>query len=292
MQSPRRRRRADALVVAIAAALTIAASSNAAAKRSVLVTVLDDDGAAIFDLNASDFSVREDGVVREVTDVRLATDPLFATILIDLTQPRAGTSAPVAELRSGIAGFINRVRQFDGNAKIAVIEVSGSAVMTVDFDAGWAALDRRVRRLFPTQQAGAVMLEAFVDAGRLLGEAASPRRAIVCIERDSIEHSNLRPTNVATDVLKAGAAVWVVSLRADGAASSARESLLDQLPALSGGLRITALVSTPLGSILRNVATALTTQYVVTYETDAAAPGQIQPRVTRGAKVLLSPWIR
>jgi hypothetical protein len=261
-------------------------------ERSVLVTVLDEDDVAIRDLTGADFSLRENGVARAVTGVRRVVEPLYVTILVDLTQPRAGTSAPVTELRAGIAGFIDAVRAGDPEAKIAIVEVSGSAVMTSGFDASPDALDRRVRRLFPTQQAGGVMLEALVEAGRLLGETPSPRRAIVCIERDSIEHSTLRPDLVGTSVLKAGAAVWVVSLRGDGGSSLARELVLDQLPGLSGGLRLTTLVSSPIESMLRKVGRALTTQYELTYRSDAPSVETVQPRVQVGARMLVSPWVR
>lgn len=281
--------------MSLAAAIALAGGAAFAQQlvtRTVLVTVLDEKGVAVRGLEDPDFSMRENGVLRTVTSVRPAVEPLYVTVLVDLTQPRAGTSAPVAELRAGLARFLDAVRLGDPSAKVALVEVSGSAVETSGFGQSADVLDRHVRRLFTTQQSGGVMLEAFVEAARLLGEAPSPRRAIVCIERDSIEHSTLRPEDVSASVLRAGAAVWVLSLRRDGGSSSARELVLDELPRVSGGLRLTTLASTPIESMLRSIGRALTSQYELTYETDARTVTSLEPLVHRDGRVLVSPWVR
>jgi hypothetical protein len=58
-------------------------------------------------------------------------------------------------------------------------------------------------------------------------------------------------------------------------------------------LRQTTILSRPLVDMLRRLAQTLSAQYLVTYSRPAAAPMvAIVPSVRRGAKILMSPWIR
>lgn len=277
------------------------------AERSILVTALDSTGAPIRDLSAADFAVREDGEPRVVTDAQPAAEPLSIAVLIDTAQPPMGAASPVRDLRVGLEAFVTTIHGASPESRIALFELAGAAVRTVNFTTKTADLTRSIRRLFPSQRTGAVLLEGIVDAAKDLGEAPTPRRAIVTLTFASPEASQVQPRTVAQAAEKSGAAVWAISIQGTQDAATAtsgtqgadplgpvREVILENLPPATGGERLTALTATALEPLLKRVAHALLSQYVVTYTRPdgAAAPRAVQPAARGAAKVLMSPMIR
>jgi hypothetical protein len=95
-------------------------------------------------------------------------------------------------------------------------------------------------------------------------------------------------------VFKAGASVWAVSVHgAQGGTAPRRDTTLNHLTKVTGGVRATALVPSALESILTNLARNLTSQYVATYmRPDGVRPKEIVPSAKRGSKFLMSPFVQ
>jgi len=146
---------------------------------------------------------------------------------------------------------------------------------------------------------GGVLLEALIDASRELGRKPSPRRAIVSVSFNSPETSSVQPRAVADAVLKAHVSFWASSIESQAAAGATssvatpgREMILANLPRQSGRQRLTALSAGSLDAMLKSIAHALSSQYLVTYTRPAgAAVKSITPAVNRGAKVMMAPWV-
>jgi hypothetical protein len=164
-----------------------------------------------------------------------------------------------------------------------------------------------VERLVASQRGSGVLFEALVDAGKALAKRTSPRRAIVVINFSWADSSQMIPKAVADSVLKSGASVWAVSIQGppdssnfqigsqsvDNMMAANREIVLNNVPALTGGLRLTGVSATALMSMLTKVANALTVQYVVTYAHPDGPPAKVvQATAKRGAKALTAPWVR
>jgi hypothetical protein len=282
-------------------------ASRGSTPRSVLVTILDQDGMPLRDLQAPDFLVREDNQDREVTSVEIATDPLFVVILADTTKPPMGTAFPTQDLRSSLSAFVKIVTTQSERAELALMEYGGAAVMTVDFAPEAGQVTKAVERLVASQRGSGVLFEALVDAGKALAKRTSPRRAIVVINFSWADSSQMIPKAVADSVLKSGASVWAVSIQGppdssnfqigsqsvDNMMAANREIVLNNVPALTGGLRLTGVSATALMSMLTKVANALTVQYVVTYAHPDGPPAKVvQATAKRGAKALTAPWVR
>ena len=263
-------------------------------EKSILVTVLDKDGAPIRDLTAPEFSVVEDGKRREVTGAELATERLFVSVVIDTTKPPEGEVDRIRDARASLAGFVKTIHAASPTAEIALTTVGGAAVLLKDFTNQTAELERLTNRFVPDLASTAVVLEALIDTARGLMDKPSPRRAIVTLDFASREASTVQPTTVIEEVFKAGASVWSVSVHGtQGLTAPRRDTTLNHLTKVTGGVRFTSLVPSALESILTNLARCLTAQYEVTYvRPDGTQPKAIVPSAKRGSKFLMSTYVR
>jgi len=262
--------------------------------KVALVTVVAEAAGPIRDLTVKDFTVTEDGQKREVLSVELAEDPLSIALLVDSTQPPLGTIPPTQDLRTALATFVKAIRGYSPGVKIALSEVAGASVPKASLTAMPGELDSAIGRLYPNHQGDAVLLEALIDAGKLLATQPPPRRAIVSVDFNSREGSAERSMkSAAEEVHKAGATLWAVSVRGTGAPAQNREEVLNKIVQANGGLRLMPVDSPGLEPNLKIVANSLASQYTVTF----TRPGGGKPKVTkmetsRGAKVQLTPWMR
>ncbi len=297
MAKGRFRRRLCVVVAGVAVWVAWPAGAGGAApaqvERTVLVTVLDKDNVPIRDLTAKDFLVYEDGVLREVTAATLATSPLSVSVLLDTTKSPLGTPEPTRDIRTSLLTFVKILQAADPKTQVALTEFAGAGVILRSFTDKPEDLARAINRIVPNQRSNAVLLETLVDAARDIRKRPGPRRAIVTVDRGSLESSRLPPQRVIDEVMKSGAAVWSVSLTGEaGVTAPARDVVLDVLTEGTGGLRVNALLPSALEMLLKTVADALTAQYIVTYSRPEGPPPQsLVPAATRGAKFLRAPWV-
>jgi hypothetical protein len=283
------------IVFSISVGIVLGFDSNQGGQKSALVTVIAGVDGSIKDLTAKDFVVKEDKTTREVLGAELATDPLSVAILIDTAQPTMGAAPATRDLRAGVSMFVKMIQAASRDAQIALLEFAGAAVPILDFTGDGAELDKAIQRLGPNPQGNTVLLEAITRASQMLSERPAPRRAIVSIDFRSPEMSGEQAMKkTADEVRKAGTTVWAISIGSAAANSSpAREAVLNTVTQASGGLRLTAFEPSGLEGLLKQVANSLISQYTITF----ARPGDGQPKnvrmeTTRGAKVLLTPWMR
>ena len=59
-------------------------------QKTALVTVVAEARGPVANLGPRDFVVREDRAIRDVLDVRPATEPIFIALLIDTIRPPSG----------------------------------------------------------------------------------------------------------------------------------------------------------------------------------------------------------
>lgn len=290
--------------VALFAVLVVSlAVPVAQSKKSIIVTVLDQAGAPVKDVAAGDLAVVEDGNTRDVVEVKPATDPMTIALVIDNTKPTMGKEAPTRELRAALTTFVRTVQAASPDSAIGLWEFAGAGVMTQKPTVKTEDLTKKISRMFPSQQSGGVMLEALVDASKELSKKeTSPRRIIVAISLNSPEVSTIEPRDVAIAMRKAGVNFWSVSVSANqdastssGGSSAARELIMSNVTAASGGLRLTGVTAISLEAQVKRIADALTSQYIVTYarpDGAAATYTNIQAVSKKGMKALTTPWVQ
>jgi VWFA-related protein len=281
----------------VAAAVFILADGLPLAGRAgqiaVLVTVVADKGAPLLDLEPADFIVKEDGKGRTVVDARLAKDPLSIALLIDTTKPPPG-GQPTQNLRKAASVFVRTVHAVTPEAQIALGEFAGVSVTSVEFTNKTDELENAIMKLYPNQQATAVLLDALIDAGKKMAARPAPRRAIVTVDFPSPEGSAERAMQEAADsITNSGATLWAVSIRGSGTTDPRREEVLNRMTKANGGMRFSSLDVSGLEGILKTVAASLTSQYLVTFE----RPGDGAVKTTTfataaGHKVLPTPFMR
>ena len=298
---------AGVIVALIAVLATSVRALPQGQQKVALVTVIADASGRSKDLTAKDFIVTEDNAKREVVEAQLADDPLSVALLIDTTQPPMGAIPPTQDLRTAVTAFIRTIQAAEPTAKISVTEMAGAAVTLADFTTKFDDLDKAVGRLVPNQPRYAVLLEALVDASKRLSQQPPPRRAIVSVDFTSQEGSAERSLKDSVEAVhKAGATLWPVSVRgsATGATdlsgmkstfqpSPIREEAFNKITQANGGMRLQPVDASGLEANLKIVANSLTSQYSITF----VRPGGGNPKTTKietskGAKVLLTPWMR
>jgi hypothetical protein len=283
------------LSIVLTAGLVLAAA-RVDTQKTALVTVVAGPEAAQRDLTPRDFLVREDKSPRDVLAAERATETLSIAVLVDTTKQPIGMNFPIQDIRTALSTFVKTVQGASPDAEIALMEIAGAAVMTVDFTNKTADLDKAIQRIVPDQRTDSVMLEALSDASKRLLQKPGPRRAIVTIDFGSQDTSALNMIKkVPDDVHKAGTTLWAISLVGSVMYNApAREAMLSAVAEANGGLRLHATAATGLETLLKQVANSLLSQYSITFMAKQATPDpkKIQMETTKGAKVLLSPWMR
>lgn len=275
----------------VALATTAVLSAHTPVERSILVTVVTKDGAPLKDLTPPDFVVVEDGQPRTVTSAALSNEPMAIALMIDTSKPPIGTDLPVRDIRAGLNAFVKTIYAANPESKISLTDISGAAVKTVNFTNNGDQMLKATGRVVVGQRSSGVLIEGLIDTAKDMNKVTATRRAIVVLSFDAPEASTTQPRDAAMAVQKSGAAFWAVTIGSGG--SPVREVIFDNLPATTGGMRLTALQGTGLEKMLTNVAESLTTQYLVTYtRPDDGKAETIQAGAHKGDKVLRANWVR
>ena len=253
------------IVVAAAAA---SAQQRDARERAVLVSVSTKGDAPVTDLTVADFTVRENGVAREVVRVSEAPPPSHVVLLVDDSQAMASN---VSFLRPAMGTFVATVAALSPAPQIALYTFGERPVRRVDFTPNPQPVLESARRIFPIMGSGAYFLQALTDITRDLRkrEAASP--VIVAFVSEAGPEYSTEMHSQIRDVLKgAGASLWAVTLQqgsqpnASGAARE-RAAVLGDVIVDSGGMNKVVLSGQAIENGFKTITNLLTSRYLVTY---------------------------
>jgi Ca-activated chloride channel homolog len=230
----------------------------------VYVSVLDAKGDPATGLKAEDFRVREDGAVREVLKVGPATEPLTIALLVDDSQ---ATTPATQMIREAVDTFITAMQ---GKAEISIVTFGERPTIVTDYTTDAVKLKEGAKRIFPRAGAGAYLMDAIVDVSRGFKKREAKRPVIVVLMMENdVEFSNRHYDNVLKELQSGGGALHVVALGTPAGNITDEIRNRDQVVALgterTGGRRDNVIALTAAAPRLKQVASELTNQYVVTY---------------------------
>jgi VWFA-related protein len=176
--------------------------------RALYVSVTDKNGAAITDMQAADFEVKDGGKTRDIVSVEEAKIPLRIAIL-DADQ---GTGA----FQLGIARFMQKLL---GHAEFALYSVVIQPEKVIDFSHDGRELSGAVSKLGSRgRETGAQLMEAIQGATKEV-QHEERRPAIVVLRLGGEAASQITGNDLREELRKSGAVLYVVS--AAGAQGSA-----------------------------------------------------------------------
>ena len=276
----------SAVVVSCGLVTSVPVETQNAVDKIIFVSVLDEAGKPVKDLKTEEFRVREDGADREVVDAKLATEPLYVTLLVDTTP---GTEPYIQDIRKALAAFAQQIAAGNPEARISVMEFGQAAVPLVPFTTDREKLDSTIKRIYPKRSAESVLLEALHDAANALAKQSSRRRAVVAFTMEpGRENTTIAPQKVQEAFQKSGAQLWVLSLRKQAGLTdnSQRDLVLNLVTKNTGGHREGIVAQSAIDTYLLKYADVLTSQYAVTYKRPASErPQVVQTGITRAAPV-------
>ena len=236
---------------------------SAARTQDIYVSAVDSKGNAVTGLTSRDFTVREDGVAREVVRAETATEPLDIVLLVDDSQ--AATQS-IPYLRDGLTKFVDRMQ---GKAKIGIVTVGERPTSVAESTTDAAALKKGISRIFARPGSGAYLLEGINEVVRGFRLRQPTRPTIIALTIEAVEFSNLQYERVVEDLLSSGAALHVLAIGTPSANNTDelrnRNLVLAQGTEFTGGRRDQLLTPMAIEERLQQLAGELLNQYKVTY---------------------------
>jgi len=255
------------LVAALLAGVVSLSISPRAAQSSregtMFVSAVDRQGEPVSGLGPEAFTIREDGVKREVLRVSPAHEPIDIAILVDNS---TAASDDIVFLRNSLSKFVTTMAA--GN-HVAVIALADRPTILVDYTDDAKRLSDAVGGLFPMTQSGMTLLDGIYETTRGLARRETPRAVIVPVVTDGIEFTNRYSKDIVAALLDVDAALHMVTIgqfyHAEDHSTRERSFLLDEGPRESGGQRISLLSPHGLDAALQRLARELSAQYKVVY---------------------------
>jgi hypothetical protein len=240
-----------------------------AVQRSMYVSVLDESGAPVPNLGPRDFIIREDNVAREVLRVAPAAEPMQLVLLVDNS---VAARNYIVDIRKGLHDFVAAMTapsEMAGKNRIGISTLADRPTIVAEYTSNVTELNTGVDRIFSQPGSGTLLLEAIIEVCKGIKAREPARPVIVAITTEGPEFSDRYYDLVLDPLRNSGAAfhALVVGPPSSGTGDAARNRgvVLDQGTRETGGRRDNLLSSMSLPGKLKELATELTHQYLVTY---------------------------
>jgi hypothetical protein len=241
--------------------------------RTVYVTVTDGKGAAVPDLEAADFTIKEGGREREVLRAEPATERMRLAVMAEERLLGQGS------IRIGLFEIMKRLQPV---AETSFISIGLRNHTVVDYTTDLGALVAALNGLSLNPAPHSNLTEGILDIGKALERDRPARPVVVVVAVSGGQAGGASANEVLNQLRQSGATMHVVSISSGLATTdppgsladqSNREQVLGDGARQSGGRRIevTATIGVPKG--LQQIASDLTSQYMIQY----ALPAGVKP---------------
>lgn len=233
-----------------------------ARERTIFVSAVDSRGEPVNGLDLEDFTITEDGRVREVLRVSRANEPMDIALLADNS---AQAERLVGPMRDALRDFVERMA---GDNQIALISLADRPTIVVDYTSNQARLEEGIGRLFSMNESGMTLLDSLVEVSAGLRQREATRAVIVPILTTGVEFTNRYGLDVVDAVKQAGAAIQAFVIgQPDFGTVPGRERavVLDAGTRETGGQHVPLLTESAVRPALQRLARQLSSQYKVVY---------------------------
>ena len=234
--------------------------------QKIYVTVIDAKGRPVTDLKKEDFSIRLDQANQEVLGLQPAVDPAAVVILTD----RLGLNTDYTPFDVGqsLRDFANALRKANPENRVALTTFDGTIVEVTKLTSAFAETDRALGRL-STNTPEAVLFDGLATAFQAMRSAQTDRKIIfTLLAAYRPDHSVMQPDKLSEIMRLSGASLWVLEVRhvqGGNYNNPAREQVLDNGAALSGGYRAIVSSRSGVSSGTKRFAELINAQYVLTF---------------------------
>lgn len=236
---------------------------SAGRSRAIYVSVQARNDTPLAGLTREDFTVREDGVAREVLKAERATAPLQIMLLVD---DSAAADPAVADLRRGLNAFIDKLQ---GKGEMGLVTIGERPTSVTELTSNVDAIKKGINRIFAKPDSGAYFLEGLSDVARGLQRRETARPHVVAVISEGVEFSTLDSSNVLDRLYASRATLHVLSLGrpSDSMADEIRQRNIVVADGTqhTGGRRDQVLTPSALTEALQRLAAEILNQYLVTY---------------------------
>lgn len=247
--------------------------------RTVYVTAVDGKGVPVPGMTAADFTVKEDGKMREVVKADTATAPMQIVLMLD------DGGIGLGAIRQGAGQFVQTLQ---GKAEFAIITTGGRNRTLVDFTADPRVLYAGLQTMLPGNTPATYILDGFVEVAQTFLKRKAERPVIIAVASEGEEFSNARAEVVLDAIQKSGAKFYYIGLGAPVTSgtkpaltadrpgdsteneSGKRNTVLGSAPKNSGGRSEQALQSSGVPTLMKQFADELAGQYAVTFKSETA----------------------
>ncbi len=261
--------------------------------QKIYVTVVDAKGKPVTGLKKEDFAIRLDQANQEVLGLEPAVDPASVVILTD----RLGLIPEYTPFDTGQAlrDFANAIRKANPDSKLALTTFDGTTVEITKFTSAFNETERALGRL-STSTPEAVLFDGLATAAQSMRSAPSDRKIIfTLLAAYRPDHSPTQPDRLGEALRLSGASLWVLEVRLPQGGNynnPAREQVLDNGAALSGGRREIVSSRSGVSSATKRFAELINAQYVLTFGPGGGHRGtqQVVEVKRPGVRVLAPGW--
>ena len=289
--------KATVMVASLVLAAGLAAGTGLGAQGGdavrVYVAVADKGGAPIKALTAADFTVTEDGQMKQVIAAEPAAEPLSVALVVD----RFGQDPTysILAVRGALENIVKALHAANADTEISVTTIDPAAVLQIPFTMSAVTVTNFIRKLAPGVDQE-VLIDGVVSASRSMAGARGPRRAIVgVIAGYKADFGGDNIPVMAEALQQSQASLWILEGRSSfggGFTSASRDVILSRFVPASGGASLSVAIGNALETQATRLAQALASQYVVTYAAPARGASALAVSVSiKNAKVMAPTWI-
>jgi VWFA-related protein len=222
--------------------------------RTVYVTVTDGKGAAVSDLTAADFAVKEGGKARDILSAEPAKLKMRTAVMID---ERLLGDGPT---RNGVFEFLKRLQP---TSEFALITVGMRNQTVVDYTSDLTVIAAAINKFTLNPGPVSNFSESVLDVTKKLTRQRHERPVIVALALPSGGDVGSGSIDETLNWLRqSGAQLHAVTLTQS---SGGNEQMLEEGAKQSGGRRVEVNGTTAIPGALHQVADALSAQYALIY---------------------------